>query len=109
MSARHPHCAQPPFWRCCHAVGMGSLALARARPGGAAQRTRSRGRAAATWGCAVLLDIAWRVDQHPTVLHSDGIGLHGNHAGRCYHLAGSYIELAAMKIALDDIVAQIAF
>src|SRR5262249_28254149 len=51
----------------------------------------------------------WCIDGDPTVLHNDRIGLHGKHAGRRYDLARAHIELAAMKIALDDIVAQIAF
>jgi hypothetical protein len=51
----------------------------------------------------------WLIDEHPTVLHNDRIGFHGKHAGRCYDLARAHIELAAMKIALDDILAQIAF
>jgi hypothetical protein len=51
----------------------------------------------------------WLIDEHPTAFHNDRIGFHGKHAGRRYDLARAHIELAAMKIALDDIVAQIAF
>jgi len=60
------------------------------------------------WSGAIWCSAIWCIDEHPTVFHSDSIGFHGKHAGRRYDLARAYIELAAMKIALDHILAQIA-
>jgi hypothetical protein len=56
-----------------------------------------------------LSNAIWSIDEHPIVLHNDAIGLHRKYARRRYDLARADIELAAMKVALNNIVAQIAF
>jgi hypothetical protein len=72
--------------------------------------TRREGDTHAVNPCEGALSNALRcIDEHPTFLHNDRIGSHGEHARGRYDLARAYIELAAMKIALDDIATQIAF
>ena len=52
------------------------------------------------------LRLIWCFDEDPTVLQSDRVRPHRDHAGRRYHLTGAHVELAAVKIAFDDITAQ---
>ena len=43
-----------------------------------------------------------------SIFHYRFVSLDGNQAGRADHLAGSYIELPAVEIALDNVAVQLS-
>src|SRR5262245_16441959 len=51
----------------------------------------------------------FRLDQHAAILHHGLVGLDRHHAGRRHHLAGLDVELAVVKVALDDVTLDETF